>query len=203
MNEDIKKDISFEELRKIRRWTNTVEIYDFPFLTWVRIWVRVLTQDEIFKSTIFWKKQAEELDMKDDTWVIINFTTREILRKACFVWESDVKFFKSVDELWELSVDETDALFDLYNRTQERYAPTQSLETEKDFKDLISEIKKKSVRGMSLSSYTLEKLVFFLTAEWVKLPKGNGIGSGQWKKNKESLKKNLWTKEPVIEMKVN
>ena len=30
---------------------------------------------------------------------------------------------------------------------------------------LIDEIKKKSVRGMSLSSYTLEKLVFFLTAE--------------------------------------
>lgn len=197
-----KTEMSYSELKKIRRWVNTIEVYNFPFLDTLRIWIRVLTQDEIFKSTLFWKSEAERVGFKDDINIVLNFTTRELLRKACFVWETDTKFFRSIDEVGELSVDETDALFDLYNRTQERYAPSQSLKTEKDFTELISEIKKKSVRGMSLSSYTLEKLVHFMAVEWLKLPNDSGIGSGQLNKDKTNLKKKPSTKKPTIEKKV-
>jgi len=202
MNDNIKKEeMSYAELRKIRRGVNTIEVYDFPFLDSLRIGIRVLTQDEIFKSTLFWKTEAEKAGFKEDVNIVLTFTTRELLRKACFVGETDKKFFTSIDEVGELSVDETDALFDLYNRTQERYAPAQSLESEKDFLELISEIKKKSVRGMSLSSFTLEKLVHFLAVEWLKLPKDNGTGSTLPKKNKESSKKKQWTTNPTIEKK--
>lgn len=201
MNE-VNNALTFAQLRDMRRGTNTVELYDFPFLDSARIGIRVLTQDEIFKSTVFWKKEADNLGMKEDVNCVVTFTTRELLRKACFVWESDTRFFKSVEEVWELSVDETNALFDLYNRTQERYAPSQSLETEEDFRNLIWEIKKKSVRGMSLSSYTLEKLVHFLAVEWLKLPSDNGTGFGLLKKNKTNSKEKLLTKKPVVEKKI-
>lgn len=196
------KNLTFAELRAIRRGTNTVEVYNFPFLDAGRIGIRVLTQDEIFRSTIFWKQEAEKLDSREDVNVVINFTTRELLRKACFVWETDTKFFKSTDEVGELSVDETDALFDLYNRTQEKYAPAQSLETEEEFQELISDIKKKSVRGKSLSSYTLEKLVHFLAVGWLKLQNDNGTISGQSKKNKTNSKKKLATQTPIVEKKI-
>ena len=195
------KNISFADLRAMKRWTNTTDIYDFPFLENARIWIRVLTQDEIFQSTIFWKQEADKVGMKEDVSVVIKFTTAELLRKACFVWETDARFFRSTAEVGELSVDETDWLFDLYNRTQEKYAPSQSLETEEDFLALIEWIKKKSVRGMSLSSYTLERLVHFLAVAELKLPKVNGTGSGQQKKSKTSTKKKVWTLDPKVEKK--
>ena len=171
---DIKTELTFTALRAIRRWTNTVEVYDFPFLDIGRIWIRVLTQDEIFRSSLFWKQEAKNEGAEDDVNVIINFTTRELLRKACFVGETDNKFFKSTDEVGELSVDETDALFDLYNRTQEKYAPAQSLETEKDFKDLISEIKKK------ISAWDVFKFIHAREASIFFSCTVSEITEGQW-----------------------
>ena len=197
-----KREISFEDIRKIRRWTTNRTVYDFPFMNNTPIGIRLLTQDELLRASIFWQKEAQSLELKDqDSYLAASyaFNTMELLRKACYVWETDRQFFKSIDEVWELSRDETTVLFDYYNRVQERYAPAEKLKTEEDFQELIEDIKKKWVGGISLSSYTIERLLHTLIANPKILQSLNGSSSMQWSKLKEKMKKELLkTQEPII-----
>lgn len=192
---------TFAELMKIKRGTTNREIFDFPFNPTIKIWIRVLTQDEILKAWVFWRQEAEKLNCKDDFQVVYAFTNMELLRLACYEWDTEMRFFKSIDEVWMLSFDESEALFNLYWKTQERFAPINQVKTEEDFMELIEEVKKKWVGGSSLSSYTIERLLHTLIAKLEKLQNDNGSSSMPWKNLREKMKKELWTKQPVVEKK--
>jgi CO dehydrogenase/acetyl-CoA synthase alpha subunit len=81
-------------------------------------------------------------------------------------------------------------LIEQYNEVQEKYAPALKIKTSEDFDNLIEEIKKKSLLGMSLNSYTLRELVVYMTQRITKLQKDNGTTSSQSKPEKETSKKN-------------
>lgn len=97
---------------------------------------------------------------------------RELLYRA-ILDDSGNKFFSSPEQVGELSADEVVSLLEFYNATQEKYAPTKNIQTEKDFVDMIEEIKKTSPLGMSLSTHTLRKLVLFMADSYQTLPRGN------------------------------
>ena len=191
--------LSFEDIKKMRQGTNTYDVFDFPFMDGkVQIGVRVLTQKEVSDCDLMGRSLAKELtkdlggsSMQDDS----EYTLRYMLLKACTIVDIDNKdiqkpFFKSIDEVGQLSVQESLALVDFYRSVQEKYAPMSSLTDTASFDSLIEEVKKKSPLGMSLSTTTLRELVVYLADHTVTLPSDSGITSTLLKPSKESEKQN-------------
>ena len=200
--EDEKKVFTFADLMKIKRWTTSRDIFDFPFNPTIKIGIRLLTQWELLDAKIFWNQKSEEFEIKDETQkfvVALSYTNMELLRLSCYEWDTENKFFRSVEQVAMLSVDETEALFNLYNKVQERFAPIQTINWDADVEALIEDIKKKWVGGSSLSSYTTERLLHTLIAKLEILQNPNGISSVPWNSLKEKMKKELLkTQEPII-----
>ena len=130
-------EITFDYIRKLKRGTSSFDIYSFPYLPEVTISVRVLTQLELMDSQDIGRVKAKEL----------------------LKGEEKKPFFESPEQVLELSKDETNHLFEYYSEVQEKYSPLSKVNTQADFDNLVEEVSKKSVLGMSLSSYTLKQLV--------------------------------------------
>ena len=193
--------LSFSEVRKMRKGTNSYDVYNFPF-TEVAIGIRVLTQDEVIMSTNTGRDKASKLFENPTNELIMDLSTRELLYKSVITvtseeqWESKsedfTRFFSSAEDVWELSMDEITTLLEHYNEVQEKYAPISKLETPEDFEKLIWELKKKSRLGMSLSTLTLRKLLQYSISNPLTSQNDNGIGSSPASQTKETMKeKNL------------
>lgn len=171
MNNMENKTMSFEDIRKMRKGTNSYEIMNFPF-TNIPIGVRVLSQDEIMRA-INKGREVANLELKNpNNTEELEFSMRELLYKAIIkipTWDERDSFFSKSSDLWELSVDEWTELVNFYNTVQEKYAPQHSLKEPADFDNLIEEVKKKSPTGMSLSSHMLQQLLQYMIArsEWL------------------------------------
>jgi len=187
--------MSFADVRKMRRGTNAFEKYNFPF-TDIPMAIRVLTQDDILRAANKWREIAEKELTNANENEVIELSMRELLYKAVLKvpedWE-DVNsvdyFFASPSEVWELTVDEKDLLIEHYNEVQEKYAPQQTLNTPEDFDNLISELKKKSQIGMSLSTSTLRKLLEYMVKDMRTLLNDNGTTSMPVNKSNADEKK--------------
>lgn len=189
----MEKQLSYEDIRKMRRWVNSYEIYNFPFMTDVQIAVRVVTQDELLKAINKGREKAEVMFKKPSGEDIEKMAMRELLYNAILVvpnGEERIKFFDSPEMLWDLSLDEVNLLTEHYEAVQEKYAPWILIKTEEDFELMISELKKKSLIGMSLSTYTLQQLLWYLIETMKILPSDNDTISTPVSKSKENEKKN-------------
>lgn len=88
-------------------------------------------------------------------------------------------FFASVEDVLELSREEVERLQEFYDSVQEKYSPTNKLETPEEFDKLVEEVKKNKTFGNSLSSQTLKRLVSYLIENSETSQKDNGSGSSQ------------------------
>lgn len=184
--------LSFEQVRKMRRGVNAFDVYLFPYMTDVEVAIRVLSQEEIFESINVWQQKLR--DKYPNAWQDqeIHYGTRELLHKAILkkpVADERDKFFASPEELGELSIEEFNLLLEHYNEVQEKYAPDKTLESEEDVMELIEEIKKNSLVGMSLSTHTLRRLVVTLAKPSETLQNDNGSTSLPSKKSKAKTKR--------------
>ena len=195
----MQKWLSFSQIKEMRRWTETYMEFLFPYSKDIGIRIRVLTQDEILMAHIYAKKKAKSLLPEWEVAspdILVDLATRYLLQKAVIVSDEEkTSFFSNIEEVWELSKDEALMLVEQYNEVQEKYAPATEIKTSEDFDNLIEEIKKKSLLGMSLNSYTLRELVAYMTVRITKLQKDNGTISSPSKPKKEKSKKNWWTKK--------
>ena len=58
--------LSFEDIRKMRKGTNSYEVFPFPFMEEVSVGVRVLTQDEVLKAINTGREKAKR-ELKEAT----------------------------------------------------------------------------------------------------------------------------------------
>ena len=159
---------SYEDIRKMRRGTNTYDVFTFPFTDNIFIWMRVLTQDEMIRAGNKGKLKAKKI-----YWDIAGgednaFAVRELLYMAVVRATSDTEstsepFFSSPEDVWELSLDELTILDEHYKEIQRKYTPFVDAKTPEEFEALIADLKKKPQIGMSLSTDTLRLLVAYLT----------------------------------------
>lgn len=198
---------TFEDLRKILRGRKHYEIYDFPGTKdsdALKIGIRVLSQNDvdtayqIAEQKILFKNKDKKVDLADAS--LNRELERQILYRSIISIPSEeeiesgeyTKFFPSSETIGELlSIDEVSHLMQLYNSVQEKYSPVYSLKDEKDFENLVETLKKKSVRGLCLNTYELEGLVDFLIANFVTLPKDNGISSSPLNQSNKNESKKL------------
>jgi hypothetical protein len=151
----------------MRRGTNTYEVYPFPFVDNAYVWIRVLTQDETVRAVNTGRTKAQK-ELTDATQEDeMDYASKELLFKSMVKATSDKDsagepFFSSAEDVWELSRDELNMLLEHYNEVQRKYAPIQDLKTPEEFDKLIADLKKKPQNGMSLSTYTLRQLVWYL-----------------------------------------
>ena len=204
MNEE--KTMSFDDIRKMRRGTDVVEKYNFPF-TEVPIYIRVLSQDEIIKAINIWREIAKrELEFPPVSAEIEEYSMRELLYKAILrVTDNEndkIPFFNKSTDVWELTADEWTLLTQYYNEVQEKYAPQTTIKTREDFENLISELKKKSPIGNSLSTYMLRTLVDFLIENLTILRNDNGTTFMLVKKEDERLQKQKLKNDEVTESEI-
>ena len=195
---DKPKQLSYADLMKMREGDQAIDTYFFPG-TDIKILVRVLNQGTIIRAESRGTAQAREIlsDINDKTgddkespnhMLLTQCIASEYLYEAIYIYNDDEKlnekFFDSPSDIENLTVDERNLLLDFYTETQENYSPVHKIKTDEDFEVLIEEVKKKSVAGMSLSSYILRKLLLYLIKNSQKSQKGNGTGTMQSKNEK-------------------
>lgn len=209
---------SFEDLKNIMRGRKHFEEFKFPGEDEIRIAVRVLTSQEIedtqYKAEIIVKRKYPEIKTEDlkSSIPFIKELERQILFNAIvkvplqdsvsgeFVFD---KFFNSVDEIGLIEQSRIESLFEYYHLVQEKYSPHMTIKNEGDFENLIEEIKKNSIVGLSLSTPVLQMLLDFLVKNPTILLKDSGLLSQPSKQGKESLKKkpqNLVKVEKISEI---
>lgn len=184
---------TFEQVMKMRRGTNAYELFKFPYTNdEIAIAIRVLTQTEIKMATNDGRRKADT-DLYQPTQLDYNdYGARELLLKAVYTvqenGESDLTepFFKSSVQVGELTMDEVSILLQHYNEVQEKYSPLDKVETEDEIWELIEDVKKKSLRGTSLSTYTLRVLVEFLVKNSTTLQKDSDSISSHSRKQLKS-----------------
>lgn len=205
MTENIKKRLKFTDVREMARWVNTKRKFKFPFQDDVEISIRVVTQEEIMISQEYGRKVwEEELWRKTANWIVMEeYASWKLLELAVYTWDWEENFFTSPKEVGQLTVDEKGILLDYYNEVQAEFSKMNYLETPEDFTELVEDIKKKWIYGMSLNSHILRKLVGILisrtTESW---QNDNGFTSSQQSNEDESLKKKSSTKQVKIETEV-
>jgi len=196
------KTLSYEDIRNLRIGKKGYDTFNFPFMPDVPISIRVLSQDDIIKASANWRYQAKQ-ELKDPTnQDSMDFGARELLFQAVMKHngegeEPTERFFGSSKEVWELSMDEIVMLLQYYNEVQEKYTPLNEATTSEEMEELIEEVKKKSPRGMSLSTPTLRKLVFFMgetLGNWQKVSEST---YSQLSKSEENTKSKPSTKAPI------
>ena len=199
----MKTNLSYEDVKKMRRGTNAFEIYDFPFIKDAQIAIRVLTNNEILLCLDLGRDDAHKklkMPREIDTY---QYGMARLLQKAIYVVPEDPAekpsqlFFKDAEEVLELSVEETKLIEEYYNTVQEKYSPVQKLETPDDFIGLIDDIKKKRINGGYLSSYTLRKLASYLIETLTESPNDSGTGSTPWTYSTEKKRQKRPAKQEV------
>ena len=191
---------SYEDVRKMRRGTNTYDVFTFPFTDNIFIWMRVLTQDEMIRAGNKGKIKAKKMYW-DIMWGEDNaFAVRELLYMAVVKATSDTEctsepFFSSPEDIWELSLDELTILDEHYKEIQRKYTPFIDVKTPEEFEELVSELKKKPQIGMSLSIDTLRLLVVSLIASSQKSQNDNDSTSSPVNQLKTTEKKPPMEKE--------
>jgi len=186
--------LSFEDVRKMRRGTNTYDVFTFPFMDDVYIGMRVLTQDEIIRATNIGREKAKK-DFKDiSNWEDNAYATKEMLFMAVVKATSDTEytqepFFANAEEVWELNLDEIKMLEEHYTEVQGKYTPFYNIKTPEEFDTLISDLKKKPQIGMSLSTDTLRTLVLYMAASIKRLPNDSDSTSSSANQSKTTEKK--------------
>lgn len=205
----MKKELSYEDIRKMRKGTNAFDQYPFPFLKDVSISIRVLTQNEILECLDEGRTLAKE-HLKDPRDIdIYQIGMARLIQQAVYVTPEDKKetpkthFFGSVEEVLELSVEETRMLEEYYNAVQEKYSPMETLKEPKDFLNLIEAIKKNKIDGNYLSSLTLRRLVSYLIENSETSQNDNGTGSTPWTYSNEKKKISLEDLEVQLESTTN
>lgn len=204
------KNLSFSDIKRLKRWVNTYEVFTFPYQKEdIKVWIRVLSQDEITQCSLEAKNRAEAY-IRNKIWsddiqkfeqtVIGDLWLRELLYRACIVpWSDDnEKFFSSVDEVADMSIDEHGLLMEYYESVQEKYAPVKSLENPKDFEELIDDLKKKWLSGMSLNTYTARKLLSYLIVNIETSQNDNGTTYTLSNQSEEKKNQDKWI-EPKIQ----
>ena len=162
--------LSFDEVRKMRRGTNSYEVFPFPFMDDVYVGMRVLTQDETVKAVNVGRAKAKtelENPTEDEE---LKYSSRELLFTSVVKATNDTScssepFFSSAEQVGELTLDELNLLLEHYNEVQQKYVPQQDLKTPEEFDALIADLKKKPQTGMSLSTYTLRMLSLYMVAK--------------------------------------
>lgn len=193
----MKKSLSYEDIRKMRKGTNAFDVFPFPFLTDVKIAIRVLTQNEILECLDDGRQDAKAKLADPRDIDIYQIGMARLIQKAIYCVPEDagetptIPFFYSVEEVLELSVEETRLLEEYYNSVQEKYSPMETLKEAKDFINLIEAIKKNKIDGNYLSSLTLRKLVSYLIESSETSQNDNGAGSIPWTYTNEKKKLDL------------
>ena len=193
---------TFADLEKVLRGRKHYEIIDFPGKDVdMKVAVKVLSQKEIedcylFADITYRKKLPDDQEFRG-TPSYSRELERQILFRAIIqvpyineeTQESVMKsFFPNSDIIGNLlSIDDIVTLMSYYNDTQEKFSPASSIKSEDDFNTIIDECKKKSIRGLSLSTYELEMLVDYLIANPEKLLKDNGSTSTLSKTSNENM----------------
>lgn len=181
--------VSFVDIKKLRKWIAWHELRIFPFMPDVKIGIRVLTISELVSCKDIWRDKAKEALINPSQDDINDYIYAEVLYRAVLSYPVDwTTFFSSSEEALDLSIDESVLLKEYYEEVQEMYSPLEKVETEEQFNELISEIRKKSHLGMSLSSYTLRKLLLFMIENGKTLPSDNDSISSPSNKKEEILK---------------
>lgn len=199
----MEQQFTFDDLQAIMRGRKHFEEFEFPGFSEIRIAIRVLSQrdiQDIARTTdviVGRIKKENDEDLRNSV-VYSKEIERQILSKAVvqlpmqdpetgeYVFR---RFFNSADEVGQLDQSIINDLFEKYNVVQEKYSPQTRIQTEEDFEKLIEQIKKKSVIGLSLSTYALQMLVDFLVKNPEILLKDNGSSSQQLNSESQSLKK--------------
>lgn len=196
------KKLSFEEVLQMRRGTNAYDIFLFPFTKDdIPVAIRLLSQQEVKISNSDARRKADNELYKPGPNEYSDYLVREMLYKACYVVndsgkDSDLsqKFFTSPEQVGELTMDEVNILLQHYNEVQEKFSPMVEVKDENDLLELIEEVKKKSHRGMSLSTHTLKLVLHYLISHSTKLPTTNESTSSPSKSIKKNSKKKLWVR---------
>lgn len=199
----MEQQFTFDDLQAIMRGRKHFEEFEFPGFSEIRIAIRVLSQrdiQDIARTTdviVGRIKKENDEDLRNSV-VYSKEIERQILSKAVvqlpmqdpetgeYVFR---RFFNSADEVGQLDQSIINDLFEKYNVVQEKYSPQTRIQTEEDFENLIEQIKKKSVIGLSLSTYALQMLVDFLVKNPEILLKDNGSSSQQLNSESQSSKK--------------
>lgn len=183
----------------MRRGTNAYDIFLFPFTKDdIPVAIRLLSQQEVKISNSDARRKADNELYKPGPNEYSDYLVREMLYKACYVVndsgkDSDLsqKFFTSPEQVGELTMDEVNILLQHYNEVQEKFSPMVEVKDENDLLELIEEVKKKSHRGMSLSTHTLKLVLHYLISHSTKLPTTNESTSSPSKSIKKNSKKKL------------
>lgn len=199
---------SFKDLQKISQGRKHYEVRYFPGKDMSedhKIAVKVLSQAEIGEAydaadrkIISNETERSKFDMLRSSSAYGRELERQILFRCIYTvpyFNEDTQrehmepFFPSSDVIGKvLTLDETSVLMEYYNEIQERFSPTYSIKTEEDFTVIVEEIKKKSVRGMSLNMYELTGLVDYLVKNPEILLKDSGSTSSPSNKQEEKSK---------------
>lgn len=189
--------MTYEELEKLRSGKKMYETFQFPFTPEIKIGVRVLSQDELIKCSSEGRRKADSDLYKPTKEDYDDYITREILYLSVVNFETGEKsFFPSPEKVAKEPIDINLQLLQYYREVQEKFNPVQTVKDEKDFIKLITEVKKNSLLGMSLSTHILRELLHFLIANPETLQKDNGFTSSV------STVNNKTSKRKPIEMQV-
>lgn len=194
-DEPKKLETSHEKLKALRKGTKHFVAFEFPGMPEISMAVRVCSQGEITDSLSKGRKKADAEMYNPTASDYLEYQEREILYNSIMTEDGEEKFFPSSDSVGDETVDTRIILIEKYNEVQEEFSPVKDIKTEEDFLNTLSEVKKNSQIGLSLSSYTLRKLLSFLIAHPNALLKGNGSISTLLSPNEETSKKNPIVKQ--------
>lgn len=159
---------TFKDVADMKRGRRAYLTFNFPFQKDVQLAIRLLTDTEVMKCETKGANLAREMLKTPTPQHVENAATYCLLYEACYAVPelgedilSCSKFFESVEQIGDLTLDEKNMLLEHYNLVQERFAKFDDFTSPEQFSELLEEVKKNSPRGMSFSSFTLRKLLLF------------------------------------------
>lgn len=190
----VKKPLTFKDVAEMKRGRRAYSVFNFPFQKDVQLAIRLLTDTEIMECEAKGIRLAKEMLKNPTPQHNENAATYCLLYEACYAvpdMGEDIleapKFFESVQQIGELTTDEKNMLLEHYNFVQEKFAKFDDFQTPEEFEELLEEVKKNSPRGMSLSSFTLRKLLLFsVSPELQTSPTDNGSTTSDSNSSEES-----------------
>lgn len=181
-------ELSYSDLKKMMRGRKHFEIIDFPGFPEVKIAVKILGQKELEDCAracdlVINKLKQDHGDVSSNSVYVREMERQVLFRSIMQVPELDtrtdeynfIRFFPDADCIGEIcTLDTVEMLMQAYNANQEKYSPAQTIKTAEDFENIIEEVKKNSIRGLSLSTHDLMTLVDILVKTPEILQKDSG-----------------------------
>ena len=160
---------NFKDVNKMRLGRRAYDVYFYPFTNnEVEVAIRVLSEAELMVCEDNGKAMAKELLKEPSPAQITTYVGFHMIYEACYEVPTpgqDIlqtkKFFGSIGDVADLPKLELQELLDLWTQTFEKNSNSDIFLKPEQFPELIEEIKKNSIFGMSLSIQTLKKLLLF------------------------------------------